>query len=106
MGISGDSKATDGTTGGAEDKNWRPAGMFSMDPLAMPAEIDYVSRQGCYEFATYQLGIYELDGDLLRICITYSETSGTRPDVFESPQGSNNVTLLLVLRRVTEEDDE
>ena len=90
---------------GAEDKNWRPAGTFSMNPSAMPAEIDFVSRQGCYEFATYQLGIYELDGDLLRICMTYStysETPGTRPDRFESTEE----TWLIVFRRVTEEESE
>ena len=49
---------------------------FSLDPSAMPAEIDIEPED---------VGIYELDGDTLTICIG---PTGTRPDRFESTKGS------------------
>jgi len=54
------------------DGTWSRANPFSVDPSAMPAEIDYERY----------LGIYEIDGDLLRIC----SATGTRPDRFESTE--------------------
>jgi len=63
---------------------------FSVNPEAMPAEID---------FGPENLGIYEIEDDLLTICFNRR----FRPDRFESTE--DYPTTLWVFRRV-EEDDE
>ena len=73
-----------------DDEDWTHVWTISLDPSAMPAEIDIGGE--------FMLGIYELDGDTLTFCI-----AATRPDRFESTE--DNLTILRVLRRV-EEDDE
>lgn len=86
---------------GADDENWTSGGTFSVNPSAMPAEIEI-------DNSFIMLGIYEIDDDLLRICVGFGGESEPRdrPDVFESPKGSGDLTVLIVLRGVTEEDDE
>ena len=81
------------------DENWVSFGTFSLNPSAMPAEIDIDTEAGIL------LGIYEIDGDLLKFCIGIPGQFelGTRPDRFESTE--DYPTVLVVLRRV-EEDDE
>lgn len=92
----------------ADDEEWQYMGNFSMDPSAMPAEID---------FGPEDLGIYELDGDTLMICgdfmhqgrsadspVEPARPVPTRPDKFESTEGS--LTVLSVYRRVTVEESE
>jgi uncharacterized protein (TIGR03067 family) len=47
------------------------------------------------------IGIYEIDGDTLRVCYQFYNHTDTplgRPDKFAAPKGSN--TLLLTLKRV------
>ena len=77
---------------------WFLAYPFTVDPSAMPAEMDVDSLFGSL------LGIYEIDGDTLTLCLGMRGTfePGTRPDRFESTKGSRS--FLYVLRRV--EDDE
>ena len=79
-----------------DDEGWTHEGAFSLDPSAMPAEIDVEIESEIH------LGIYELDGDSLRLCFIDPE-SGSRPDRFESTE--DYPTYLSVLRRV-EEDNE
>ena len=67
---------------------------FSVDPSAMPAEIDFE-----YGGLGPTPGIYEIDGDTLTLC-----WGRTRPERFESPEDPR--TALFVFRRVEEEDDE
>ncbi len=81
-----------------DNGNWPSGEPFTLDSTPMPAE---------FEFHLYDwLGIYELDDDMLTVCYNLSggRGLGARPDVFESLEGSS--TMLIVLRRVTEEVDE
>jgi len=68
--------------------------IFSVDPSAMPAEIDLIET-GSTEFI---LGIYEIDGDSLTLCY-----GRPRPDRFESTE--DYPTGLYVFRRVEEESE-
>lgn len=71
---------------------WEPIGLLSVNPEAMPGEFDLQEGD-----ETVGRGIYELDGDSLRVCY------GTnRPDRFESTE--DYPTYLFVLRRVEEEE--
>jgi uncharacterized protein (TIGR03067 family) len=71
------------------DKN-DPA-TLKVDATRKPAHVDLTpARPGDPKM----LGIYELDGDMLKLC--FSPTK--RPEKFESPQGGDNT--LLVLKRV------
>jgi len=92
----------------ADDEYWNSGIPLSVNPSVMPAEID---------LPVGHLGIYRIDGDLLTICLSMPIITldgiepvtrvtlepGTRPDRFESTEDSS--TVLIVLRRV-EEDDE
>ena len=92
--------------------NWRSPGRFSVDPSAMPAEI--VFEDGALEYLVEPItppnvlspivastfkGIYEIDGDQLRIC----SGSSSRPDRFESSE--DYPSYLFVFRRVDEDDE-
>ena len=85
----------------SDDEDWAHYGTFSLDTSAMPPEINFMWRvfSDETEFISV-LGVYEIDGDSLTIC--HANPEETRPDRFESTEGS--VTYLWVLRRV--EDDE
>jgi len=80
----------------SDDGDWTHDGTFSVDPSAMPAQIDFVATE--INDTNIELGIYDIDGDSLRICI-----GRPRPDRFESTEDYR--TELYVLHRV-EEDDE
>jgi uncharacterized protein (TIGR03067 family) len=62
---------------------------FRLDPTKTPKAIDVGSPKDSSP------GIYELDGDRLRICLVRGD--GARPTALESKPGTNH--LLLVLRR-------
>jgi RNA polymerase sigma factor (sigma-70 family) len=72
-------------------------GTFKVDPAQSPATIDLVVSEGG-DPGEMHLGIYELDGDKLRICMTHKDKE--RPTKFESLDGSGAV--LVSLKRVKE----
>jgi uncharacterized protein (TIGR03067 family) len=57
---------------------------FKSDPSKSPKTIDYVNTAGANKGKT-QLGIYELEGDLLRVCM--AAPGSERPSRFESVRG-------------------
>ena len=84
---------------------WQPSGdvrsegAFSVDSSAMPAEIDIDYPPH------FALGIYNIDDNVLTICIGFPETfePGSRPARFESTE--TYCTLLTEYRRVEEESE-
>jgi uncharacterized protein (TIGR03067 family) len=64
---------------------------FALDPTKAPHAIDYVNLHGTAKGKT-QLGIYELDGDRLSICM--SAPGKPRPRTFESsPRDGRSFTV-------------
>jgi uncharacterized protein (TIGR03067 family) len=57
---------------------------FKSDPSKSPKTVDYVNTAGANKGKT-QLGIYELKGDLLRVCM--AAPGSERPTRFESMRG-------------------
>jgi uncharacterized protein (TIGR03067 family) len=57
---------------------------FTLDSSKRPGHIDYVNRSGKNKGKT-QAGIYEIDGDMLRICT--SAPGEKRPTEFSSSKG-------------------
>jgi uncharacterized protein (TIGR03067 family) len=60
---------------------------FKHDPSRSPKAIDYVNTKGSNKGKT-QLGIYEFDGDLLKICM--GAAGSPRPSKFESVRGDGS----------------
>lgn len=58
---------------------------FTSDPSKSPKTIDYVNTGGSNKGKS-QLGIYEFEGSLLRVCVAAPGSS--RPKQFQSPRGS------------------
>ena len=76
-----------------KEENTKPVG-FRLDPSKAPKAID-VESGAKDELA----GIYELDGDTLRVCL--AKTAGTaRPTEFK---GDKDKSTLMVLKRVKDE---
>ena len=76
---------------------------FNLEPTKMPKHIDLL---GQVELGKSQqmhlLGIYELKGDTLKMCIPIipmgeTKSSGARPTEFKSPKGSN--LGLIIMKR-------
>lgn len=65
-----------------------------IDPATTPKILDFKVESGSEKNNAYE-GIYELKGDVLKICA--SVVSGNRPDDFSTKAGSNRV--LFVLKR-------
>lgn len=59
---------------------------FTLDSSSKPATIDYVNLSGASK-GKAQVGIFELSGDELRICM--SATNKERPKDFSSQPGDN-----------------
>jgi uncharacterized protein (TIGR03067 family) len=72
-------------------------GEYKMDPAAKMKTIDWVRGD------RIQLGIYELDGDTLKICISEGGQKGVRPSEMK-PDGKN--IAVFTLKRVKEEKKE
>jgi uncharacterized protein (TIGR03067 family) len=68
---------------------------FTLDPTKKPKCIDVTSLTG-EEKGKKRLGVYELDGDNLKICI--EDKAETRPAEFKTKEGGNQI--LVVLKRV------
>jgi uncharacterized protein (TIGR03067 family) len=64
-------------------------GTFSVDPSKKPKTIDVMPGDGKAKDKTW-LGIYELDGDSLKICL--AEPGKDRPDDFTSKEGSGRMS--------------
>jgi uncharacterized protein (TIGR03067 family) len=74
--------------------------VYELDSKADPPSIDKspLVRLDDNRAPSPMLGIYQLEGDTLTICLG----GEVRPKTFESPDGSRN--LLLVLKRVKKKD--
>lgn len=71
-------------------------GTSKVDPKAKPHTIDTTGSIGKYKDKT-ALGIYEINGDTMKLCISLSGTE--RPKTFASEEGSG--TLLETWKRVS-----
>ena len=69
------------------DKPDEPA-TIKLGPSAKPKTIDLTEKN-----KKVSLGIYELDGDTLKLC--FSEPGTERPKTFESPKGSKIAYLVM-----------
>lgn len=79
------------TAGGTEMK-----GNLSLDPAKKPKHIDWLHQEGLLREKTWQ-GIYELDGDDLKICYAEADSGKDRPDEFKTEADSKR--LLVILKR-------
>ena len=61
---------------------------IKLDPAAKPKTIDLTEKS-----KKVSLGIYELDGDNLKLC--FAEPGTDRPKTFESPKGSKIAYVVL-----------
>jgi uncharacterized protein (TIGR03067 family) len=72
-------------------------GTFTLDPDKKPRQIDFKIGKG-QDQGKDQFGIYELDGDTLRICVAAPGAEAeARPTVFRT--GPESQTALVVMRR-------
>jgi uncharacterized protein (TIGR03067 family) len=71
---------------------------FNLDPLKKIKEVDLILKVGPQK-GRIDRGIYEIDGDTLRICIQSNKDS-SRPRDFRSPAGSD--LWLVTLQRSKE----
>jgi uncharacterized protein (TIGR03067 family) len=69
---------------------------FKLDPTKTPKAIDTTAQDGPYKGEVAR-GIYDLDGDRLRICLPDDPVIRERPTTFETKAGSRLV--LLVMKR-------
>jgi len=69
------------------------SGPYQIDPTKTPKEIETLSANGAD--AKNALGIYELDGDTLKLCV--ADAGGVRPDKFADGKDSGRV--LVVFKR-------
>jgi uncharacterized protein (TIGR03067 family) len=60
---------------------------FKLGPTKSPRTIDLTALDGPYK-GTVSLGIYELDGDTLKLCVSNNPRKKDRPGAFDSPPGS------------------
>jgi uncharacterized protein (TIGR03067 family) len=73
-------------------------GTYKLDLEKTPKTIDFIIEKGMDKGKT-QLGVYEIDGDTLKFCVTKSG-SELRPKNFDAKAGSNQT--LFVWKRVKE----
>jgi uncharacterized protein (TIGR03067 family) len=71
-------------------------GSLKLDAKKAPKTVDFKITKGDGEGKT-QLGIYEINGDTLKLCVSMPPGSTERPTAFSTEAGSN--TLLMVLKR-------
>jgi uncharacterized protein (TIGR03067 family) len=80
---------------------------ISIDPSKKPKQIEtrmeFKGFDGKPSLGTPMVGIYEIDGDKLRICYEWymhSNVPRGRPDTFSAPKGANR--MLLTFKRVNQ----
>ena len=67
-------------------------GTYIIDPSAKPATIDFRNTAGEMKGKTW-LGIYEMEGDVLRICDNADDVAKGRPAAFAAGAGSGHVLI-------------
>ena len=67
-------------------------GTYIIDPSAKPATIDFRNAAGEMKGKTW-LGIYEMEGDVLRICDNADDVAKGRPAAFVAGAGSGHVLI-------------
>jgi uncharacterized protein (TIGR03067 family) len=102
-----DGKALDRLQGGkltVKDQNFHVKtasgtemkGDLTLDPAKKPKHIDWFHQEGLLREKTWQ-GIYELEGDDLKICYAEADSGKDRPDEFKTEADSKR--LLVILKR-------
>jgi uncharacterized protein (TIGR03067 family) len=72
-------------------------GTFKIDAKAKPATIDLKITEGRGK-GKFQLGIYQLDGDTLKICMAEEDVKD-RPTKFESAKGATEMAVFTLKRK-------
>jgi RNA polymerase sigma-70 factor (ECF subfamily) len=86
------------TIGGGNVKRWHT---FHLDPKKTPRALDLTPAAGALKGQRCPVGIYEWDGDKLRVCLDdRARREEARPKEFKSVAGQRIV--LAVLKRVRE----
>ena len=67
-------------------------GTYTTDPSTKPASIDFKNTAGEMKGKTW-LGIYELDGDVLKICDNADDVAKGRPSAFVTEASSGQVLV-------------
>ncbi|HEX6774404.1 MAG TPA: TIGR03067 domain-containing protein [Methylomirabilota bacterium] len=67
-------------------------GTYIIDPCAKPATIDFRNTAGEMKGKTW-LGIYEMEGDVLRICDNADDVAKGRPAAFVAGAGSGHILI-------------
>ena len=67
-------------------------GTFRVDPSKKPATIDFTHTRGEAKGKTW-LGVYRLEGDVLKICDNADDLAQGRPAAFATEPGSGQVLL-------------
>lgn len=68
---------------------------FKLDPSKRPKEFNMTALTGDYKGSTNP-GIYQLEGDILRLCMSDDHENKERPKEFASKEGSELVLLTLI----------
>lgn len=71
-------------------------GDLQLDPAKKPTHMDWMHQEGLLREKTWQ-GIYELDGDDLKLCYAEADSGKDRPGEFKTEADSKR--LLVVLKR-------
>jgi uncharacterized protein (TIGR03067 family) len=71
-------------------------GDLRIDPSKKPKAMDFVHLEGMLKDKTWE-AIYEIDGDVLKICYAEADSGKERPKEFKTQQDSG--LLLVVLKR-------
>lgn len=87
----GDKMKVTGVGGDQADAN--PEFTIKLDPSKKPKALDATALNGRNKGKT-DLGIYEVNGDELKLCMPNDEVKD-RPKDFKSPQGANVVNMTL-----------
>ena len=77
----------DGTAGGGDLKSPTRKGLYRMDPMTEPKSLDWSDDNG----ATWQLGVYSLEKDVLIVNIA-SKTSDPRPTSLDENNQTHKIS--------------
>jgi uncharacterized protein (TIGR03067 family) len=76
------------------DKKDRITASYTAEPKAKPAVIDFKNVDGDGVSAEAVEGIYEVDGDTLKLCVYYNGDDKQRPSEFKTSEGSHRYLLI------------
>ena len=74
--------------------NFELKGDLQLDPSQKPKHISYSHQEGLLRDKTWQ-GIYELNGDELKICYAEADSNKERPKEFKTEKDSGHLYLML-----------